>query len=172
MIIGIEGPIGAGKTLVQTFLLLEEYKQSKKKLITNYHLNDVDYRYVTFEDILEMSRTEEELERAAIGLDEAHVFLDSRTTGSKMQRLFTYFLLQTGKQDISLYYTTQDFGQVDVRLRRRTDIAIHVRRKGDLHLCRIVNMNRREIRPKRMVIPGPMVWPYYNTREVVRMNRK
>lgn len=167
LIIGIEGGIGAGKTLVMTYLLLQEYRKCQKRIIANYHLRDIPYRYVEFQEFLEDALSQRAYRNSAIAIDEAHVWVDSRTSQKKTNLLFTYLMLQTGKQDVNLYYTTQEFGQVDKRLRQRTDIAIEVERRGNRHKMKIHDFNE-DIR-KTVLLNGAAVWPFYDTREVVKM---
>jgi hypothetical protein len=59
-----------------------------------------------------------ELHDCLIILDEAYIYLDSRSSASKMNKLFTYFISQTRKRDVDLYICTQHIDQVDKRLRR------------------------------------------------------
>jgi hypothetical protein len=167
MIIGIEGGIGQGKTLVMTYFAKEEALRMKKRLHANYHLKDLPFRYLDFQTFIDEALTHHQYRDSCILVDEAHVWIDSRTSMKKQNLLFTYLLLQTGKEDVNMYYTTQDFGQVDKRLRQRTDIAIHVRRKGDHHLLTIED--RTSFKRKRALVYGPDVWPFFDTRETVKI---
>jgi hypothetical protein len=47
---------------------------------------------------------------------------DSRTSQSKLNRLFTYFFAQTRKRGVDLYICTQHIDLIDKRLRRAADI--------------------------------------------------
>lgn len=105
-----------------------------------------------------------------IALDEIHVLLDSRGSASKINKLMSYFILQTGKEAINLYYTTQDFGQVELRLRRRTDFAIRVEKKaGDIHKCVAVDRTQPDYKYVRFGIKGREVWDEYYTKQVIRI---
>lgn len=174
MITGIAGDIGAGKTLVMTKYVLEEFRDLRKRtILTNYHLKGgIPHRVITPDDLLLMAEQEQALDRACIALDEIHIWLDSRMSNSNMNLVLSYFINQTGKSGINLYYTTQSFDQVDKRLRKRTDVGAYVRRKGDMHLVRLENMNNPVVRPKHAVVYGPEVWPYYDTKEVVKMVKR
>ena len=190
MIIGIEGSIGQGKTLTMVFLALQEYKEHRKRIFANFHLKGVPYEYITFEDFIKWSRNCEacklvdvelcsvcgsrSFKRSVILVDEAHIWMDSRTSASKMNRLQTYLMLQTGKEGINLYYTTQSFRQVDIRLRQRTDIFLFVRKKvvnGEpSHLVKMEDVTRPPgTYPRRLVIPAKEVWDFYDTEEVVHL---
>jgi hypothetical protein len=175
MIIGIEGGIGQGKTLVMTALLVQESAELGKPLYANYTLRNRPFERVDIAWLVEAQRSARQFDKgrgAAIGLDEVHVLLDSRNSQRSIQKLVSYFILQTGKEGINLYYTTQDFGQVEKRLRQRTDIAITVEKRGDIHKCLMVDktsFNARGQHPAtRFAVDGALVWDEYYTREVVR----
>lgn len=174
MIIGIEGAIGAGKTLVMTYLLKEDYKESQeeKPIYANYTLRTLPFTKVDREFLVNAMRLKMSLEGdseqgAILALDEIHTLMDSRRSQSQMELLMSYFILQTGKEGINLYYTTQNFRQVEKRLRERTDIAIRVTRKGDNHLCIAVDRTTPEEKVRRFVVPGHLVWDDYYTREII-----
>lgn len=168
-IVGIEGGIGTGKTTVLTHFAITEHVMLKKPIWANYHLKGIPYTYLTFEDLMELMKEQFDFEKAAIFLTEAHIWIDSRMSQTKQSRLFTYFMLQTGKQDINLYYDTQDFRQVDIRLRKMTDLAIHVRRKGNHHLMKIRDMHSGK--KKNAILDGSNVYPFFNTKEVAQLGR-
>lgn len=170
MIFGIAGGIGQGKTLAMVWYLLREHLQLNKTVYANFHLKGIPYKYLTFDDLMQMAEEGFDFRNAVIVIDEAHIWLDSRTAASKLNRLFTYFVLQTGKEDINLYYTTQDFGQVDIRLRQRTDFAIRVKRRGDVILANVIYLPEEHV--VTMAIPGPAVYQFYDTREKVELSRK
>lgn len=169
MIIGIEGDIGQGKTLAMVSFIVREFRELHRPIISNFELKGIPHEYVTFEDVLDMVEQERSYDSVCFAIDEAHIWLDSRTSVTKENRMFSYFLNMTGKQGINLYYTTQSFDQVDKRLRKRTTISIHVRRKGDLHLLTIRHANGRNA---RAVIVGPQWYEYYDTKEVVRFKKR
>lgn len=169
-IIGIEGPIGSGKTTVLTYFALQEYMVLKKPIFANYTLNEIPFTYMTFEDLMAKMDVQFDFQRAGIFITEAHIWVDSRMAVSKLNRLFSYFMLQTGKQDINLYYDTQDFGQVDLRLRRMTDMAIRiVAKRGNLHKIIIQDMHTGKKR--NAVIDGSAIYHHFNTREIAQLGR-
>jgi hypothetical protein len=113
----ITGYIGSGKTLLMTFLL-NAYQKAGKKIISNYYL-DFPHQSISFEQIQKM-----QLSNCVLGLDELTVWLDSRLSMTKQNRIISYFVLQTRKRDVDLLATTQDFGMLDLRLRRQTNYII------------------------------------------------
>lgn len=119
-IMGIVGSMGAGKTLFLS-TLCSLYKDSHT-IIANY---DITYRDMDLypESVGEMfTQADNYRGKKLLAIDEVHVFFDSRMSHSKANMLFSYFVTQTRKQDIQLFYTTQQFRQVDIRLRDNTDV--------------------------------------------------
>lgn len=170
-IIGIEGNIGSGKSVALTYFGLEEYFLLKKPIFSNFHLKgNIPHKVISFEDLIDMATRKVELKRAAILLDEAHIWIDSRTSASKLSRVFTYFVLQTGKQDINLYWASQRLSQVDLRLRQQTDIAVNVTKKNEVyHVLNMVNTHTGA--EDKQTIYGPDVYPFYDTHEIIAMGR-
>ena len=187
MITGIEGGMSQGKTLVMTYFALSEYKDCGKRLIANYTLLQIPYERVTFGDLVGWSAVCKQcqwregayvcgfcggrgFDNEALLLDEVHILADSRASQSKTNKVFSYLVTQTSKQDVNLYYTTQDFGMVDKRLRQQTHIGTHVRLKGDQHHLVIDDRTSERRRPKRAWIYGPAVYEFYKTRERIKQN--
>lgn len=63
-----------------------------------------------------------ELEDCVLLLDEMYQIADSRSSGSKLNKLFTYFMVQTRKRGVDVYFCTHHLDHVDLRLRRAADI--------------------------------------------------
>lgn len=155
-----------------TWLVKAEHVELGKPIFANYKLRHIPYTPVDRASLIESMNQGyqfDEGQGAVIAIDEMHVLADSRGAMSKMNRLMSYFILQSSKQGINLYYTTQDLGQVDLRLRRRTDIAISVERQGDLHKCLVVDRTTPDPKASRFVIDGSEVWDEYYTGEVIKV---
>jgi len=125
MITGFVGPRGNGKTLLMVVRLLRRYRNGYK-LFTNFGIR-VKHEKLDAKRLAAMGT---DLRNCAIGVDEIHVLLDSRNSMKERNRILTYFILQTRKRNVVLFYTTQDEGQVDIRLRRNTDYWVYCRRLG------------------------------------------
>lgn len=121
MIVVFIGNLGSGKTLSMTKFLYADFLKGKR-IMANYGLK-FPYEKIDFNKAYELLQ-DEDLKRVSIGVDEAHIFLDSRSSSTKKNKLISYFLLQTRKRSINLYLTTQYFNQVDKRLRQVTDKLI------------------------------------------------
>lgn len=131
MIIGIIGGIGSGKTLTMTYHLYKDHLK-KRKIYANYGLK-FEYQQLTGAFFRDYAKSGFDLMNSSIGLDELHVFLDSRNAMSNKNKMMSRFITQSRKRGVDMYYTTQDLnhesfarsGQVDLRLRKLTDMLIH-----------------------------------------------
>lgn len=119
MIVGFDGGLGSGKTLLMTKYL----KEDADKGITVYSNYGLNFKHGSL-DLLDFLENNPTLYNVSIGIDEITLFMDCRTSASKMNRLISYFILQTRKRNVTLYYTTQDFSMVDLRLINHTHIQI------------------------------------------------
>lgn len=164
-IIGIQGDIGMGKTLAMTWFLLQEHLRERRKLYANYTLLQLPFTKITVSDLVQSAARGEGFTRAAVGIDEVQTWLDARASSTKINRIISYFINQTGKEDVNLYYTTQDLEMVERRLRRRTDVAFHVIRRGDRII--LYGTDKHADAVTTQALWGPTVYDFYRTRERV-----
>lgn len=127
MIVGFIGSMGSGKTLSLTRQVYREYRKGKQ-IISNMHFN-FPYTPLTIEMLLEYDQNDTPLHNCVLVVDEAHVYLDSRTSASKRNRIMSLFLTQTRKKNVHLYYTTQYYDQIDKRLRNNTECIVRCKKK-------------------------------------------
>lgn len=116
------GGLGAGKTLGAVKECFALYRRG----FTIYSNIGLKFPYVpltkqVFEDLI---HDKAGLQNAVILLDEIHIWIDSRSSMKKKNKIITYFLLQTRKRNVRLFCTTQDISQVDVRLRRSANLIV------------------------------------------------
>ena len=116
MLIGIEGELGGGKTLMMVRYLLQEYAR-KRKIMTNLKLNYASYLPL---DIISLLEDNKELENVVLGIDELTVYVDCRLSMSKANRFFSYLVLQSRKRGVDIYYTTQDMSMIESRVTDHT----------------------------------------------------
>ena len=57
-------------------------------------------------------------------LDEGYLYTDSRTSGSKMNRMFNYFFHQARKRKLTCFFPTHELSRLDRRIRKAVDINI------------------------------------------------
>jgi len=160
----------------------EEAYRDPKVVYSNNHLN---FPYKQFDPKFFLEHVEDnELEDCILLLDEAYIYLDARSTSTKMNKLFTYFVAQTRKRGVDLYVCTHHVDVLDKRLRRAIDIRGICRyNKGPIEEEKPINRRRynwvrvtfRDLRTggeRRIRIYGPPFFQLYDTRERVALMRK
>lgn len=93
------------------------------RVFSNYRLS-FPHTILTAKKLYSLIEEKDQLQDCVLLLDELHVWLDSRASMRKKQRIITYFILQTRKRSVRLLCSTQHFDQVDKRLRNTTDILV------------------------------------------------
>ncbi len=127
MIISFEGAQGTSKTTAAVAFAYEEYFRYGKRVISNDHLNfpKIDGQELpTHFDLAWFLEhlVDGELEDCVLFLDEMYQIADSRSSGTKLNKLFSYFIVQCRKRGVDLYICTHHLDHVDLRLRRAIDV--------------------------------------------------
>lgn len=122
MIIGFIGQRNSGKTLSMTIEAYKKYLQGYK-IYSNYHLN-FPYTPFTVDDLMTFAESGMYFGNSIFLIDEIHIYFDSRCSGKKRNIIFSYFLNQSSKNDIDIYYTSQFSRQVEIRMRLNTEIVV------------------------------------------------
>lgn len=117
MIIGIHGLPRSGKTLLAV-LMLKIASLHNRKIISNISLK-LKYEPMDLEKIVNL-----ELSKCVCFLDEAYNYLDCRLSISKLNRVLSYFIFQSGKKDVDILYTAQLARSVDFRLADLANVKI------------------------------------------------
>lgn len=112
----ILGPVGSGKTLFAT-ILSRWFFAHGREVVSNYTLAGA--RAIDIHAFLK-----DEYSNCGIILDEAYVYLESRTSGRALNRVLSYLLFQSRKTGLDLILTAQLSSTLDVRWRRMADIVI------------------------------------------------
>lgn len=102
------------------FLYLELINKIKNKVFCNYKLN-FNFKWLNAFDMIDVIK---ELNDSVVGIDELHEYCDSRSSGSLQNRYISGYFLQSRHSNANIYYTTQFIDQVDLRIRRITDVDI------------------------------------------------
>jgi len=194
MIIGIVGSIGSGKTLLQTRMAYKEYFANKEsvdnwynnyklsekldeehiiepltecQIVTNYKLKEIPYRYINGDELFNIKSS---LKNARLFIDEMHMFMDSRSHANKTVKALTHFILQTRHLGVILYFTTQDIGQVDIRLRKQVDILMYCSETDYKNIFRVKKIDYRDImniKTHTFYYNGSVYFPFYDTTEII-----
>jgi len=174
MIIAIVGAIGSGKTLFMTRCAYKEYIKNKERvenkhvqIITNYKLKGIPFRTIKANEMFELKST---LINSRMFIDEMHIFMDSRSSQSSNNKALTHFILQTRHLDTHLYFTTQDIGQVDIRLRRQLDLLVHTAKTAYEGLYKITIYDYTDMMNITNVVKvydGRNYYNMYDTKEII-----
>lgn len=121
LLVTFEGIQGSGKTTAAVATGVEENKRTQKLIYSNDHLDHPDYRHFDTAVFVEKV-VGEELEDVIILTDEMYQMADSRSSASKLNKLWSYFVVQTRKRNVDMYICTHNIENIDIRLRRATDI--------------------------------------------------
>lgn len=179
MIIGFVGNVRSGKTLSA---VRELYKLWLKgyKIYSNIHLT-FEYTPLTRDyvyDIIEKDIDVPDL--SVFFVDEIHLWIDSRQSTSKSNRILSYFITQTGKQGkntdfgLIMLYTTQYPHQIDRRLRSTTDIFVSCNKfnyhNTKIFVCQYLFVYKN-VSYVDSFLGEEALYSLYNTREKVKYER-
>ena len=165
-ITGIVGDLGGGKTLLMTYQGYKRFLRGQR-IMANY---GVRYKHARLNAAV-LVEMDADLQDLVILGDEFHIVIDSRNSMTADNKAITYFVLQTRKRNVHLYFTTQDEGQVDVRLRMRVDYWIYCTRIGKHHF-RYKIYTRRGKLIGTLVLDGRKYYHLYDTTETITDFRK
>jgi hypothetical protein len=173
MLIGICGPIGSGKTLFMTRCLYKEKMQRPDtEIVTNYKLVNIPFRYINTNDLFDIKQ---QVKNTNIGIDEFHIFLDSRSFMKASNQQLTHFILQTRHLGVNLYFTTQDISQVDIRLRKQLDFLAYCTQTIYQDFFKVKMIDYRDvlnIRTNTFVYNGTPYYQLYDTTEIIDFMNK
>jgi hypothetical protein len=169
MITGFIGKMGSGKTLSMVREALKYYVKGYR-ILSNFHLK-IPYEPINFDELYAMAENQKSLQNVVLLLDEVHILLDSRSSVSKVSKIMTFWLNQTRKMGVKLFFTTQYLHQVDKRLRSGTDMVaqcdgIKVIKGGkEYFIC--MNMITDQDSIVEDIFLGDPFFKYYDTNEVI-----
>lgn len=126
MLMGIVGELGCGKTLSLTYFGLRNYfkYEGKRTLFANYHLHTLEGKPIEYTYVGRPIQIDDIRNGIFLG-DELWIWADSRLSMGKRNKFITAILAKSRHRDLDIIFTTQSFGQIDVRIRRICDfIAI------------------------------------------------
>ena len=163
MILGFIGKMGSGKTLSMT-KYAKEYFDQGCKIYSNYNLN---FKHEKI-DIKKLLTMDDDLQNAVILLDEIHIFIDSRESMRKKNRLISYFITQSRKRNLILMFTTQQMHQIDKRLRTNCNYFIMCSKKQVGSEAYIRNMIVSEDDKRRVTfVKASDYYDLYNTKQII-----
>ncbi len=191
MICTLEGVMGSGKSLTAVTLAKLDYDRGREIVSNN------KYKFPSTEftpEFLVDHMTDDSLENVTFILDEAYLFIDSRSSQTKLSKLMTYFIAQTRKRGVDMYVCIHHIDTVDKRLRRAIDIrgTCRFRKESPCKKCTgegvlaktgevcpncigygengyvtVSFFDMRSGKRSKIKIHGPTYWGNYDTRELV-----
>lgn len=169
MIAGFIGKMGSGKTLSMVRETLKYYAQGYE-IYSNFHL-EIPYKKLDFNELFKMAEAQTPLNNVVILLDEVHILLDSRGSMKRENKVVSFWLNQTRKMGVKLYYTTQHLHQIDKRLRSGTDFFIFCEGikylKGGKEYFICVNNVTDGDNTKQETFVGNKFFKYYDTNQII-----
>ena len=165
MITLVAGNVGKGKTL---FAVIDAYYNK----INLHHLIYTNMNSLTFKDkyITSLEQLDDDNNPdkfKLLFLDEIYMWLDSRESITKRNRIRTYKFLQSRKDYYNIIGTLQDFYSIDVRFRHITDYLIYPEVNLDKHLLfySVFNPKTLQILKTNAISFKPEILQMYNHRE-------
>jgi hypothetical protein len=171
MIIGYVGDMGSGKTLSMVKMAYSLYSKGYT-IFSNFRLN-FPFQYFSLDEILGYAENDTNFINTVFLVDEAHIFMDSRASMTKRNLILSYFILQTRKKNVWLFFTTQYYHQIDKRLRASSNAIVECSSKvldnGSMYVLNVFNiMKSNKIVTKNFAFYGNKYFDLFNTNEIIR----
>ena len=106
--------MGSGKTLLMVFFAF----LSNREIYSNFKIYLDRYKPLEITDLLELK------DNIDVLIDEGYTWLESRTSGSILNRYLSYIVLQSRKRTIDIIISAQMFSSLDIRFREQCDLII------------------------------------------------
>ncbi len=114
MLVAIIGAMGSGKTILMVYLATK----SKREVYSNFKIHIPNYKPLKITDLLDLKNNID------VFIDEGYTWLESRTSGSALNRYLSYIVLQARKRLIDIIISAQMFSSIDVRFREQCDVIV------------------------------------------------
>lgn len=116
------GEQNSGKTLSMTYYL-KKYFDNGYTIYTNYNVN-FKHKKITKELLEKYTKSKKQFVNCVFGIDEIYLFFDSRNFGTKSNKLFSYFVVQSSKRGVHILGTAQFFNTIELRFRNNTNFQV------------------------------------------------
>jgi hypothetical protein len=171
---------GNGKGITITYYALQEWNENPDRtIISNYHLFNVPYKYMTAQEIYNAFQKGELPEGSILLLDEISKFLNSLGMKQKVLTGFVNgFISQIRKLDADFYGASQRWMDVPKRFRAQTDrVLIPIKIHDDNQVCLLDRCKKHHFievyshKPYRehplVTLDTSIIGKYYDTKEVI-----
>lgn len=159
MLVSILGRIRSGKTLFLVYIATKLIRD----VYSNFKLDLPNYKQLTLSVLKKLPNN------VNVYIDEGYTWLESRISGSKLNKLISYLLFQSGKRGLDIYITAQLFSSVDLRFREQSSLIVYCEKiNGNFYY----NINNREKNTwKTLVLTkenAKKYYPLYDTFEIIK----
>lgn len=156
------GKMGAGKTLSMSMLATYLNSKTKLPIYANYGLKGAQRIHNT-KELWEMKQ-------GIFCFDEIWITMDSRNWGNNVE--LTHWVNQTRKKGLLVLYTTQHINQVEMRIRKGTDILIYCQRKKGKMSLQFIDYQYMQLGRRYFLKDPKKFYGLYDTFEVVDVLKK
>lgn len=191
------GKQGSGKTAFITSLMINEYNNENRLILSNYHLKEIPYIKIDLPTILELIKSKElvtefegnnlakqyedimgkppttnddYLNNSIILLDEVHIYFDSYDFLKNENRTISAFASQLRKRNTLLLATTQYLLQVSIRLRKQAKFIFDLSKDGKMFQCAINEIDGYYTKPLSTIkIDLRPYFRFYDTNEIIHL---
>lgn len=166
VLMAIVGELGAGKTLTLTYLAIRQWLNKGNKIYSNYNFYGIPFFKVDSVDDIDAMRD------GFAALDELWFWIDSRCSITVRNRLVNNILLKSRKRGLTIAYTTQNYDQIDRRIRNVTDFIAYPVMSPNGTNCKVVIF--RGPKPSiagmmdRLYFKPEVVYQAYNSNEEIQ----
>lgn len=181
MIIGYYGNVRQGKTYGAVLELFTLYLKGYT-IYSNTWLA-FPFKKLTLDFLLDIVEKDLDLEdKCVFFIDEVPIWLDSRCSSTKRNRVVSYFLAQTGKLSkdtdygLILYFTAQYPDMVDKRLRHFTDKGIECEKfisENNKYFIQTITVFRgtKSYEYKKLIKGNSLLFNLYDTRKKIKYEK-
>jgi len=181
MLIGIEGFLGDGKTVLLVRYLKKDFLNGKK-IYANFTLHTINYEYLDIRNFLNKDSADK-YKNCTIGIDEITLCMDCRRSSKKENIAVSTLARQSRKRSLDVYYTAQSFDELDFRLIRYTSIFVIAERVyteikdnsgnikivevGNLRQYTVIDCRKKEENVTRFTMDITKFFDDYDTDEII-----
>lgn len=154
------GKMGAGKTLSMSMVANYIHLKTGIPIYANYKLKN-SKPFTSLKDLWG-------LDTAIVCFDEIWLSLDSRMWSDNV--VMTRWINQTRKKRLLVMYTTQHINQVEMRVRKGTDVLVYAQKRPEGRWLNFIDYQYNELGRRYLLNPQAekKLYGLYDTYEVVQ----
>lgn len=131
VIVRVDGGIGNGKTLMETYLAVKcaEDSEDPRPVYSNYRIRHPKAHLIDPNAFLELKKPFQYV----VVIDEAYAWADSRRSMTRKNQILSYCVFQSRKRGSEIIWSAQLGSTVENRLGRLSNLGITAMRPGSDH---------------------------------------